>query len=30
MFEDFVYILEELFYENYNEDDKKFYYEEIL
>ncbi|EAD3116181.1 fructose-1,6-bisphosphatase [Listeria monocytogenes] len=28
--EDFAYILEELLHENYNEDDKKLYYEEIL
>lgn len=28
--EDFAYILEELLQENYNEDDKKMYYEEIL
>ncbi|EHX7144363.1 fructose-1,6-bisphosphatase [Listeria monocytogenes] len=27
---DFAYILEELLHENYNEDDKKLYYEEIL
>lgn len=28
--EDFAYILEELLHENYNEEDKKMYYEEIL
>lgn len=28
--EDFAYILEELLHENYNEDDKRLYYEEIL
>ncbi|WP_270997106.1 fructose-1,6-bisphosphatase [Listeria seeligeri] len=28
--EDFAYILEELLQENYNEDDKKMYYEEII